>query len=64
MAEGKIPLVRFCKVISIDDDTDARIKDIMIANSIDLVDKGHVAEMIAGLELIKYASLQNFSNKG
>lgn len=27
MAEGKIPLVRFCKVISIDDDTDAdRIK--------------------------------------
>ena len=45
-------------ILGIDDDTDARIKEIMIANSIDLVDKGHVAEMIAGLELIKYASPQ------
>ena len=45
-------------ILGIDDDTDARIKEIMIANSIDLMDKGHVAEMIAGLELIKYASPQ------
>ena len=45
-------------ILGIDDDTDARIKEIMIANSIDLVDKGHAAEMIAGLELIKYASPQ------
>lgn len=45
-------------ILGIDDDTDARIKEILVDNSIDLIDKGHVAEMIAGLELIKYASPQ------
>ena len=45
-------------ILGIDDDTDVRIKEIMVGNSIDLVDKGHVAEMIAGLELVKYASPQ------
>ena len=45
-------------ILGIDDDTDAYIKEIMIANSIDLVDKGHIAEMIVGLELVKYASPQ------
>lgn len=45
-------------ILGIDDDTDVRIKEIMVGNSIDLVDKGHVAEMIAGLELVKYVSPQ------
>ena len=45
-------------ILGIDDDTDVRIKEIMVGNSIDLVDNGHVAEMIAGLELVKYASPQ------
>lgn len=45
-------------ILGIDDDTDVRIKEIMVGNSIDLVDKGHVTEMIAGLELVKYASPQ------
>ena len=45
-------------ILGIDDDTDVRIKEIMVDNSIDLIDKGHVAEMIAGLELVKYASPQ------
>lgn len=45
-------------ILGIDDDTDVRIKEIMVGNSVDLVDKGHVAEMIAGLELVKYASPQ------
>lgn len=43
-------------ILGIDDDIDDYIKELMIADSIDLVDKGHVAEMVAGLELIKYAS--------
>lgn len=45
-------------ILGIDDDIDDFIKELMIADSIDLVDKGHVAEMIAGLELVKYASPQ------
>ena len=45
-------------ILGIDDDTDQLIKELMVADSIDLVDKGHVAEMLAGLELIKYASPQ------
>ncbi len=45
-------------ILGIDDDIDDYIKELMIADSIDLVDKGHVAEMVAGLELIKYASPQ------
>ncbi len=45
-------------ILGIDDDIDDYIKELMIADSIDLVDKGHVAELVAGLELIKYASPQ------
>lgn len=45
-------------ILGIDDDTDQLIKELMVADSIELVDKGHVAEMLAGLELIKYASPQ------
>ena len=45
-------------ILGIDDDIDERIKEMMVADSIDLVDKGHVAEMMAGLELIKYSSPQ------
>lgn len=46
-------------ILGIDDDIDDYVKEMMVADSIDLVDKGHVAEMVAGLELIKYASPQN-----
>ena len=45
-------------ILGIDDDIDDSIKEMMVADSIDLVDKGHVAEMMAGLELIKYSSPQ------
>lgn len=45
-------------ILGIDDDVDDYIKELMVDNSIDLVDKGHVAEMMAGLELIKYSSAQ------
>ena len=45
-------------ILGIDDDIDDYIKEIMVDNSIDLVDKGHIAEMMAGLELIKYSSAQ------
>ena len=45
-------------ILGIDDDIDDYIKELMVDNSIDLVDKGHVAEMMAGLELIKYSSAQ------
>lgn len=45
-------------ILGIDDDTNKYIKELMVDNCIDLVDKGSVAEMIAGLELIKYASPQ------
>ena len=45
-------------ILGIDDDIDDYIKELMVGNSIDLVDKGHVAEMMAGLELIKYSSAQ------
>lgn len=45
-------------ILGIDDDIDGSIKEMMVADSINLVDKGHVAEMMAGLELIKYSSPQ------
>ena len=45
-------------ILGIDDDIDDSVKEMMVADSIDLVDKGHVAEMMAGLELIKYSSPQ------
>ena len=45
-------------ILGIDDDIDDSIKEMMVADSIDLVDKGHVAEMMAGLELVKYSSPQ------
>ena len=45
-------------ILGIDDDVDDYIKELMVDNSIDLVDKGHVAEMMAGLEFIKYSSAQ------
>lgn len=45
-------------ILGIDDDTNSLIKELMIADTIDLVGKGHVAEMLAGLEIIKYASPQ------
>ena len=45
-------------ILGIDDDINDYIKELMVADSIDLVDKGHVAEMVAGLELVKYASPQ------
>lgn len=45
-------------ILGIDDDVDDYIKELMVDNSVDLVDKGHVAEMMAGLEFIKYSSAQ------
>lgn len=45
-------------ILGIDDNTNRSIKEIMVENAIDLIDKGNVAEMIAGLELIKYSSPQ------
>ncbi len=45
-------------ILGIDDNTNRSIKEIMVENTIDLIDKGNVAEMIAGLELIKYSSPQ------
>ena len=45
-------------ILGIDDDTDEIVKEMMLESSTDLVDKGSVAEMIAGLELIKYSSPQ------
>lgn len=45
-------------ILGIDDDTDEIVKEMMLESSTDLVDKGSVSEMIAGLELIKYSSPQ------
>lgn len=43
-------------ILGIDDNIDEYIKELMVANAIDLVDKGHIAEMMAGLEILKYSS--------
>ncbi len=45
-------------ILGIDDDTNGFIKEIMVENATDLVGKGHIAEMMAGMELIKYSSPQ------
>ncbi len=45
-------------ILGIDDDTNSLIKEMMVADSMKLVDKGSVAEMLAGLELTKYAQPQ------
>lgn len=43
-------------ILGMDDDTDDMIKELMMATATDLVCKGHISEMIAGLEIIKYMS--------
>lgn len=43
-------------LLGIEDDTDELVKEIMVASSTDLVDKGHLSEMVAGTELVKYMS--------
>lgn len=43
-------------LLGIEDDTDELVRELMVASSTDLVDKGHIAEMVAGMELIKYMS--------
>lgn len=45
-------------ILGIDDDTDNYIKELMVEDSVDLVDKGRMAEVMAGMELIKYSSSQ------
>jgi hypothetical protein len=41
-------------MLGIDDASASNVKDILIANNIDLVDKGSMTEMVAGLEILKY----------
>lgn len=43
-------------LLGIEDDTDKLVRELMVASSTDLVDKGHLTEMVAGMELIKYMS--------
>ena len=45
-------------LFGIDDDTESLVKELMVENVVDLVDKGNVAEMIAGLEIMKCYSPQ------
>ena len=45
-------------LLGIDDDTESLVKELMVENVVDLVDKGNVAEMIAGLEIMKCYSPQ------
>lgn len=41
-------------MLGIDDASNTNIKDILVADNIDLVDKGSITEMVAGLEILKY----------
>lgn len=41
-------------LLGIDDASDTSVKDILLSNNIDLVDKGSMTEMVAGLEILKY----------
>lgn len=49
-------LLALLSILGMDDDTDDMIKELMMATATDLVCKGHISEMIAGLEIIKYMS--------
>lgn len=41
-------------ILGIDDATNTLTKELLVANAADLVDKGNVTEMVAGMELLKY----------
>jgi len=41
-------------LLGISDSTNTLVKEVLVANSADLVDKGSLTEMVAGLELLKY----------
>lgn len=43
-------------LLGIGDSTNAVVKELLVANKSDLVDKGSLTEMVAGLELLKYMS--------
>mgnify|MGYP002520578807 FL=1 len=43
-------------LLGIGDTTNALVKELLVANAADLVDKGSLTEMVAGLELLKYMS--------
>ncbi len=43
-------------LLGIGDSTNSFVKELLVANSADLVDKGSLTEMVAGLELLKYMS--------
>lgn len=43
-------------LLGIGDSTNSIVKELLVANTADLVDKGSLTEMVAGLELLKYMS--------
>lgn len=43
-------------LLGISDSTNTLVKELLVANSAELVDKGSLTEMLAGLELLKYMS--------
>ena len=43
-------------LLGIGDTTNSIVKELLVANTVDLVDKGSLTEMVAGLELLKYMS--------
>lgn len=43
-------------LLGINDTTNAFVKELLVANAADLVDKGHITEAVAGLEMLKYMS--------
>lgn len=43
-------------ILGIGDSTNTLVKELLVANTADLVDKGSITEMVAGLELLKYMS--------
>lgn len=43
-------------LLGIGDSTNSIVKELLVANTEDLVDKGSLTEMVAGLELLKYMS--------
>ena len=43
-------------LLGIGDSTNSIVKELLVDNAADLVDKGSLTEMVAGLELLKYMS--------
>ncbi len=43
-------------LLGISDTTNELVKELLVANTVDLVDKGSLTELVAGLELLKYMS--------